>query len=42
MLSHSHFVEHVRQIFIDLHPKHAGECVGGEYFRTQYKDQADM
>jgi hypothetical protein len=37
-----HIVAHVRQSLIDLHPKHAAQCVGGDALRTQYQDQADM
>jgi hypothetical protein len=36
------YFAHFRQIFIDLHPKHAVQCVGGDALRTQNQDQADM
>ncbi len=35
MLSHSHFVELFRQIFIDLHPNYVVQCVGGDVLITQ-------
>jgi hypothetical protein len=35
MLSHSHFVELFRQIFIDLHPNYVVQCVGGDILITQ-------
>ncbi len=35
MLSHSHFVELFRQIFIDFHPNYVVQCVGGDVLITQ-------
>jgi hypothetical protein len=30
MLSDNHFIEQVKQIFTNLHPKHVVQCVGGD------------
>jgi hypothetical protein len=35
MLSHNHFTEHIKQIFIDFNPKLDVQCFGGDVLRQE-------